>query len=142
MPVMDKLSMLQTLSLDGFLSTLLPSMGSDLDFDTTLAQLLTSIGHEFCETINTSSLSDDGRALAWTLLQKYLPLLLPFLNVQYDPDDDPSGNESGALASEVVPFITEYFAILKKEKKRDPSSIGSMREFLFKLLQGKYFNLL
>lgn len=137
----DKLSLLQSLRLDGLIAALLeqqaalPAADRDAEFDTALAQLVAAAGHELCSALDGAT-ADAVRAAALNLLESYLPLMLPFFAVQYDMDDDPAGNISGALALELIPFATEFLALLRKEKKRDAAVVERLRVFLFKMLQG------
>ena len=127
----DKLALLKSLQLHSVLGSFLSStLGREMDFDTAIVQLLASIGHEICiayeDAINTTN--SVLKQEAWSLLESYLPLIIPFFQVQYSEDEDPLGSNSGELILEIVSFLTEFINLVKREKRANTLSASQQQE--------------
>ncbi|KAI9245963.1 armadillo-type protein [Sporodiniella umbellata] len=117
---LDKLNMIQMLNIVDMLGRL---DLSEPEFVECVARLLNALGTELCKIYTEVSLSAEGKAAAWSLIEHITPYLLKFLSNEYDD-----------TSSAVFPFVNDMLYIFKKQKKQMQSFSQGQHEFMASLL--------
>ncbi|KAI8984344.1 armadillo-type protein [Mycotypha africana] len=117
---MDKLNMFQMLHITDTLN------GLDLnepEFVENVARLVNALGTELCKIYADTTVQQEGKAQAWSMIEQAIPYLLKFLADEYDD-----------TSSAVFPFVNDMLYILKKQKKQMQPFSQGQHEFLGSLL--------
>ncbi|KAG0985485.1 hypothetical protein G6F29_003983 [Rhizopus arrhizus] len=117
---LDKLNMIQMLNIVDILGRL------DLaepEFVEHVARLVNVLGTELCKIYTEVSLSAEGKAGAWSLIEQITPYLLKFLSNEYDD-----------TSSAVFPFVNDMLYIFKKQKRQIQPFSQGQHEFMASLL--------